>query len=330
MHGIGVVVIARNEGERLRRCFQSLAPAGAPIVYVDSGSTDGSVECARSQSAAVVELDTRRPFTAARARNAGFEALVRGWPHVEYVQFLDGDCELIGNWLERAAQELRSNATYGVVCGRRRERAPSASIYNRLCDIEWNTAVGITDTCGGDAMMRVCAFREVGGYDPTLIAGEEPELCLRLRRRGWTVVRIDADMTVHDAAMMRFGQWWQRAVRAGHAYAERHALHGGPPVRRWRRKNVSIFVSGVLVPLVALSTAPWTGGLSALAPVALYTAQFRRAFGDAARRGVARQDAILYALFCVLAKFPEAQGQVRYWLSRVSRRRASLIEYKGA
>ena len=192
---VGVVAIGRNEGERLRRCLTSVVERAGVVVYVDSGSTDDSVEMARGLGAMVVDLDRTTPFTAARARNAGLATLREAAPGLELVQFVDGDCEVAAGWLELAARQLDAEPQVAVVCGRRRERHPEASIYNRLCDIEWDTPVGYADACGGDALMRVAALAEVGGYDPDLIAGEEPDLCLRLRQRGWKVLRMDAEMT---------------------------------------------------------------------------------------------------------------------------------------
>lgn len=319
----GVVVIGRNEGERLRRCLASLEGSGSAVVYVDSGSSDSSVTAAREFGAEVVELDRRTPFTAARARNAGLEHLLELFPALELVQFVDGDCELQPTWMTRAKLEIRADPSLAVVCGRRRERHPEHSIYNRLCDVEWNTPVGLADSSGGDAMMRVRALREVGGFDATLIAGEEPELCVRLRQRGWKIARVDAEMTLHDAAMSSFGQWWRRAVRSGHAYAERLALHGVP-----LRKNVSIGVSGVLLPAAALATVLPTGGLSLLLPVALYSAQMLRSYRRVSGRGNAPSDSRLYAFFSVLAAVPHAQGQLAYLWARVKRKRSQLIEYK--
>src|SRR5207249_2888192 len=152
------------------------------------------------------------------------------------VQFVDGDCEVTAGWLDAAGLELDARPDVGVVCGRRRERHPERSVYNRLCDLEWNTSEGETDSCGGDALMCVTALHQVGGYDDGLIAGEEPELCARLRAAGWKVVRLPSEMTLHDAAMTRFGQWWRRAVRAGHAYAEVAIRHGRGGLQSWRRR----------------------------------------------------------------------------------------------
>lgn len=325
--GIGAVVIGRNEGERLRRCLASLAGRARPIVYVDSGSTDDSVENARRVGAVVCELDVTRPFTAARARNAGFARLLEAAPELDLVQFVDGDCEVDPGWLERAEREITSDPRLAVVCGRRRERRPDASIYNRLCDIEWDTPVGVATACGGDALMRVSAVRQAGGYDADLIAGEEPDLCLRMRRSGWSIFRVDAEMTLHDAAMTRFGQWWRRMVRGGHAYAEGSARHGRGPERHWVRETRSNWAWGAALPMLAVGLAPPTAGASLLLLLS-YGALAVRIFRRCRRQGLSVADARLFAVFCTVGKIPQALGQARYWIGRGRGRPSGLIEYK--
>ena len=135
----GVVVIGRNEGDRLRRSLESVRSQTDRIVYVDSGSTDGSVTLARSLGADVVELDMSKPFTMARGRNAGFYRLLDLYPDVQFVQFLDGDCEMVSGWLQRGQDEMRDKTHAAVVSGRRREYEPQRSIYHRLVDMEWDT-----------------------------------------------------------------------------------------------------------------------------------------------------------------------------------------------
>ncbi|MCA1993210.1 MAG: glycosyltransferase, partial [Coleofasciculus sp. S288] len=241
MKQVGLVIIGRNEGQQLRQCLLSVIGKVARIVYVDSGSTDGSVEMAQSLGVDVVKLDPSTPFTAARARNEGFAHLLQANAKIEFVQFVDGDCEVVEGWFERAQRELETQPNIAVVCGRRRERFPELSIYNQLCDIEWDTPVGEAKACGGDSMMRVEAFQQVGGFNPTLIAGEEPELCVRLRQKGWKILRLDAEMTLHDAQMTHFSQWWKRTLRAGHAYAEGAWLHGRSSERHWVKESRSIW-----------------------------------------------------------------------------------------
>lgn len=323
---VGIVIIGRNEGERLRQCLYSVQEKTNRIVYVDSGSTDGSVELASSLSVEVVELDLSFPFTAARSRNAGFDRLLKVYPELEFVQFVDGDCEVVSGWLEIAYQALTNHPEIAVVCGRRRERFPDASIYNQLCDLEWNTPVGQTKACGGDAMMRVCAYRELEGFNSKLIAGEEPELCYRLRQQGWTIWRLDAEMTLHDAAMKTFAQWWKRNVRAGHAYAEVASLHGKEPEHYWVKETISNWLWGGMLPTLIVFSSWWTHGLSffllVIYPILIYKIyRYQKQFNSF-------QIAILYAIFCVIGKIPNAIGQGKFQFNRFLSRSANLIEYK--
>jgi GT2 family glycosyltransferase len=308
---LGFVVIGRNEGERLRDCLRSMASRSEPIVYVDSGSTDGSVELATCLGAVAVELDDRAPFTAARGRNAGFAKLRQIAPETALVQFVDGDCELVEGWIETAHAFLDTHPGVAVVCGRRRERYPDQSVYNWLCDIEWDTPVGEALACGGDAMMRMDALVQVGGYRADVMAGEEPELCVRLRGEGWKIWRLDADMTLHDARIMRFGQWWRRMMRGGHAYAEVSNLHRSSPERFWRRQKLrSVFWAGIL-PVVVIG-ASFVHHLGLLAAM-LYPVQIARV---AVRSGAGRKSSWVYSVFMMLAKFAEFMGILRFWWRR--------------
>jgi GT2 family glycosyltransferase len=328
---LGIVAIGRNEGERLRHCLESVVGPGRAVVYVDSGSSDGSVGLARSLGAEVVELDLSVPFTAARARNAGFERLERVAPGVELVQFVDGDCEVAPGWLGHAAAVLGERLEVAVVAGRRRERHPDQTVYNRLADLEWDTPIGEAAACGGDALFRADAFRRAGGYDPSIIAGEEPELCLRIRRDGWKILRLDAEMTVHDMAMSRFAQWWRRSVRAGHAYAEGAARHGRGPERHYVRDVRSILSWGAGLPIAAALLACWPIPGLGLALLAGYPALFvktARSYRQA--RGWPAADARLFAAACVAGKFPQAFGVAKYWSGRIGGRPSRIIEYKGA
>ena len=320
------MAIGRNEGQRLRQCLVSATNKVARVVYVDSGSTDSSLELARSIGADTVELDLSIPFTAARARNEGFARLLELAPDIEFVQFVDGDCEIVDGWIELAQQELAAKPELAVVCGRRRERFPNATAYNRLCDMEWDTPIGEAKACGGDSMMRVKAFEQVGGFNPALLAGEEPELCVRLRQNGWKIDRLDAEMTLHDAQMTRFDQWWKRSQRAGHAYAEGSWLHGNTPDRHWVKDTLRIWFWGFVLPVLALGTAWFTHGWSLLLlggyPILTYRI-YRRM-----QQNLPAKDAALYAISCVLGRFPQLQGQIQFHQRRLLGQRSNLIEYK--
>jgi len=327
---VGAVAIGRNEGARLERCLRSLVGQVETVVYVDSGSEDGSPEMARALGVTVVDLDLTRPFTAARARNAGARRLREVRPEVTHLQFVDGDCEVQPGWIGEAVAAFSAPdaARLAVVCGRRRERHPEASVFNRLCDVEWDTPVGDALFCGGDAMVRADAFDEVGGYRDDLIAGEEPELCVRLRMKGWRIRRIDAEMTLHDADMHRVGQWWKRTERAGYAYAAGAWLHGRGPTRHFVDRHRRIWFWGAALPAAALGAAPVTLGTS-LSLLGAYPVSAARAYRDARNRGRTPTDAGTFALATTAGKGPELVGAARFHWERLRGREARLIEYKG-
>lgn len=325
---IGIVAIGRNEGDRLVRCLNSAVASSGRVVYVDSGSSDGSVSFAESIGVHVVEIDDSIPFTAARARNLGARRLTESWPDTTLIQFVDGDCEIAAGWLQTARDFIMRHPQCAVVCGRRRERDPGASIYNRLTDLEWDTPVGVVSSCGGDAMFRRSVFDEVGGFRDGMIAGEEPELCVRIRGADWEIHRIDSEMTLHDAALSRFGQFWRRALRAGHAFAERASLHGGGEDPHAVRSVRSAIVWGLLLPLLALVLAVPSVGLSVGGFVFLLVIQVARITRREIARGRDRGSAILVGIFVMIAKPAQLLGILLYHRRRIARRRASLIEYK--
>jgi GT2 family glycosyltransferase len=331
---IGVVVIGRNEGERLKRCLRSL-PNVLPVVYVDSGSTDGSVEFARSVGVTVVELDMHVPFTAARARNAGWHHLSEIMPTIKFVQFVDGDCEIHSDWVACAEAALVSEPQAAVVFGRLRERFPHSSLYNRICDREWDMPVGIADYCGGNAMMRLSGLNAVEGFQDDLIAGEEPDLCLRMGQQGFHVRRIDCEMGLHDAAMFAFKSWWNRTKRSGFAYAQHVFSHGRAAIPAWRRQLASILTWAFALPLIGLGLTvalrlPFTMMITIfLAMMALiYGLQIVRI---AARELLAGEElgfAAASAGLLVLGKLPQFIGVLTFLLNRIFQRTQSVIEHR--
>ncbi len=321
---IGVVAIGRNEGDRLVRCLDSIGPR-IRTVYVDSGSTDSSVSAAQARGAHVIRLDMAIPFTAARARNAGLAALIEQAPETVFVQFVDGDCEVVPGWIDAARAFLEAHPGVAAVCGRRRERAPENSLYNRLCDLEWNTPVGEAAACGGDALFRIAALAQVDGFDARLIAGEEPELCARLRARAWKIWRLDAEMTLHDAAILHFRQWWLRAVRSGFGYYQVARATRDLPTPLYRRELSRTILWALAIPGAAMIAAVFVSPYALVAALGLYGLQIARI---AIRRGGAHRLAWQYAFFIMVSKFAALQGVWR--AARRLRRGAaqSAIFYK--
>lgn len=303
-----VIVIGRNEGERLVRCFDSLRSIGAPVVYVDSASTDGSVAMARARGIEVVELDMSIPFTAARARNEGVARLRKVAPPARWLQFIDGDCEIIGGWFEAAMDFVARDPSVVCVCGGVRERFPERSVYNRIADLGATGPSGEIVACGGIAMMRADVFSKVGGFRDDLFTGEERELCVRMRKEGGRVWRLETAMAWHDSAMLHFRQWWRRTRRGGYTFAQATSLFGEDD-RSVVRQALSTAVWGGAIPLfilaLALIVSPW-----ALLLFLVYPLQILRVAGSMSGP---RQACLWAATFMVIGKFPELIGLFQYW-----------------
>jgi glycosyltransferase involved in cell wall biosynthesis len=326
-----MVIIGRNEGERLGRCIASVrdidgVDAEIELIYVDSGSVDGSVRLAAEAGAQVFEIDSPTP-TAALGRNTGWRA-ARG----EFILFLDGDTILHPAFLRRALDAIAAEPTIAAVWGHRREIYTDKSIYNRVLDLDWVYAPGITEFCGGDVLMRRAALLLVDGFDAALIAGEEPELCRRLRSHGYSILHIDSPMTGHDLAMVHFNQYWRRALRAGHAYAEVSRRFRNTPDPFWgpqRRRN---FVRGgfwflsVILAMVCsllfrspLPIAAWIALLIALAARTAWLARWKS-------RSVVTL--FLYGVHSHLHQIPILVGQLQFAYGVRSGASHKLIEYK--
>jgi glycosyltransferase involved in cell wall biosynthesis len=324
---LSIVIIGRNEGDRLVSCLQSVGSicAEAELIYVDSASTDGSSQVAGDFGAQVIVLHGGIQ-TAARARNAGWQRAL-----APYVLFLDGDTILNQDFPAAALEVLESEPSAAAVWGHRRELHPEHSLYNRILDLDWIYPAGITEYCGGDVVMRLSALAEIEGYDPSLIAGEEPELCRRLRARGYRIVHIDFPMTRHDLNMMRFSQYWRRAERAGHAYAEisdRFRRSGDPMWLRESNRNLLsggfwigwLPVSLMVGALRSLWIIPWLALLPLLSARSAWKARYK-APGQTMLL-------LLYGLHSHVQQIPILVGQLKYRLGRRSGEQRKQIEYK--
>ncbi|MHB8790246.1 MAG: glycosyltransferase family 2 protein [Desulfobulbaceae bacterium] len=324
---IGVVVIGRNEGVRLKRCLNSVLNQVGRIVYVDSGSSDGSVDYAESIKIEVVRLDMSIPFTAARARNEGFNYLVKKHDQLKYIQFIDGDCELLEGWVAIGIQFLESNSTCAIVAGRTKERHPEQSIYNLLCDIEWNIPAGETEVCGGIFMIRRRAFEQVKGFNPTIVAGEEPELCYRLRKNNWSIFRLDNIMTLHDAAITSFSQWWTRTVRTGHAYAQNYTLHAHEGHLYCFNESAKSWFWAFIFPAIVLILT-LTININFLILFTIYFILFVKIFFNMYKRTANIKHTAIYTFFNIIGKWPQLIGQLIFIKRILFNKNISIIEYK--
>ncbi len=326
---ISIVIIGRNEGERLVRCLESVRDMvgrdrSTEIVYVDSGSTDGSVQCALHFGASVVALTGR--CSAARARNAGWRAA-----NGEWILFLDGDTVLHPDFLLKALAHA-GDSQVAAVWGHRRELKPTANLYHRVLDLDWVYAPGPSEFCGGDVLMRRAVLESSGGFDDTLIAGEEPELCARLRGQGYIILHIDAPMTGHDLAISRFSQYWKRAVRAGYAYAQLRQRTRNYVQPMWSGETLRNLVRGaalaallVGLPLASLLLRSW---IPVAVSVVLTVALIVRTAFRARWKSTDAFTLLCYGVQSHFQQFPILAGQIAYRRDMAAAHRRDLIEYK--
>lgn len=332
---IGIVVIGRNEGERLIRCLESVRSQGT-VMYVDSGSSDTSVVSAREMGAEVVELDMSQPFTAARARNAGYAKLRNLDPDAEFIQFVDGDACLIPGWLDTAARALSDDLELAIVCGRVSEQFPEKTIYHLLAHMEWDVPAGDVQSCGGIFMARAHVFDELGGFRDDVPAGEEPELCSRILQNALKIRRLAAPMAFHDIAMTHFRQWWRRQMRAGYGGAYTFDLCAGRRIRPFASQVRSVRVWTIAWPIAVASAAILggvfggviCGAICAMCIAMLVPLQIVRIAIRRARQGTPMKHALLYATLIMIAKWPQAVGQLRWFREKKTGIAATLVEHK--
>lgn len=323
---IGLVIIGRNEALHLKRNLPKLADVFYTAVFVDSDSSDNSIEIAKNNALEVVELDLSKPFTAGRARNEGWQWLLAQNPDLDYIQFIDGDCELSTNFITNAVEYMEDNPKVAVVAGRRRELYPEASLYNAMCEVEWNSPVGAAKSCGGDFLIRASVLTETSGFNPTVIAGEEPEMCVRIRAAGHEIHRLDQDMTFHDANMHSVKQWWLRSERAGHAYAQGYAIHGQAPESMNKREVIRILVLGSFF-IFALLVSIFID-IRFLLLLLVYPFQAFRVYKNFNQRDHTQYQRKAYAISCGFAYVPQFFGILKFYWRRITGVTATIIEYK--
>jgi glycosyltransferase involved in cell wall biosynthesis len=328
---LSIVVIGRNEGPRLDRCLQSIRSIRGftgqlEVIYVDSGSTDGSPALAETLGAKVIVLDTDRP-TAALGRDTGWRSATSA-----FVLFLDGDTVLHPDFPVKALDAITSDQMIAAVWGHLREIHPERSLYNRVLDLDWIFPVGEIGLCGGNVLMRRRALEVAGGYDTTLIAGEEPELCRRIKAHGYLIFHIDTPMVGHDLAMTRFRQYWKRSVRTGYAYAEVSRRYRNTDDPFWQAERVSNLIRGafwMISPLLAIalsiifhSVLPiviWCGVLLLLSLRSAWGARWKSHDATAL---------LLYGIHSHFQQIPICIGQLQFERGLRQGRRKGLIEYK--
>ncbi|RXK85030.1 glycosyltransferase [Chlorobaculum sp. 24CR] len=321
---IDCVLIGVNSAKTLGRCIESIRSGSYPpeklrICYADGGSTDESIAVARRYDGVRVLALTPEYPTPGLGRNAGWRS-----GSAPLVQFLDSDTIVDPEWFGKAVGRMR-DARFGAVIGFRRELHPERSIYNWIGDLEWNGPVGESDCFGGDVLLRREALETTGGYDETLVGGEDPELSRRVIRAGWKIERIDAVMTRHDLAMTTLKQYLKRAYRSGYGFAAvraREARLGSPfwkaDFRKIAIKGGGFIAAESLATVTLLSARPsvtsmLTATALCLAGVPLlFSPRLFKVGKFMQENQLSRKEAKIYAWHCSAVVLPQLAGVIRF------------------
>lgn len=317
---IGVVIIGRNEGARLILCLDSVIKAQVPCVYVDSQSIDSSVEESERRHVKTVVLDKSAPINASRARNKGFEVILTENPNLEYIHFIDADCELHSDWLEHAINKLNEAKDVAIVCGRLHEKYKYKNTYTRLCDMDWYIKPGEVEACGGIFTMRASVFREVNGFDEGLIAGADPELCFRVRQAKYKIFCAPVDMGTHDSNMQYFSEYWKRSVKTGYAYMAKMKTGGN------KKPVISALVWSSVIPISVILSLYIDVKFALL--FLSYPILAGKIYFNTSKKTFPTYSRTLYSIFCVIGKVSESVGIVKNIFNSMMKIEQKIIEYK--
>ena len=303
---ISYVVIGRNEEKRLQRCLRAILDQGRTatreVLYVDSRSTDRSVEIARSLPGVEVLVVGDEQPNAAKGRNLGWRR-ARG----ELVQFVDGDAVLTPDWEDRGAAAMR-DPQVGAVYGWYVEEHPERSLFNRFADLDWPRQDGEVETFGGIVMVRRRCLEETGGFPEAALSGEEPVLALAMRRRGYRFLQLPVLMAHHDIDTHDFATYWRRCVATGLSLAEQAAIAPQGAAARKIRKNAAglLALAGLVVLGFVLGPWVWAAGAALLILDLL-----RIAINNRARAG-SFGAALAYAGHVRFLTLPQTIGYLRW------------------
>jgi glycosyltransferase involved in cell wall biosynthesis len=282
------------------------------VLYVDSGSTDRSVEIAAAvRGVEVIHLNHPRP-SAARARNAGLRR-AKG----EFVQLIDGDSVLQPGWLESALGLLERQRDVSCVFGRCIEMHPDQSIYMKVCGFDWYIPPGDRRFCGGNAMWRMSVITAHDYFNEELQVGEEPELCYRVRHTGGRIQCLDIPMVTHDLAMRRFSDYWNRGVSSGKGYAAIALRYWRNSEKMWLRETLVNFAEPTLWLMLLLFGWQLFGWVRTIAIIVTWwlLRSVQIAF-TVRRRNIGWRSALMYGLHCQFVRVPVALGQLKTLLGR--------------
>ena len=202
---VSVVIVTRNERERVRGCIESVLTlcegVDSEVILVDSNSSDGTVEVATEYPITVLQIPTDDLSTPGAGRQVGFRHASG-----DLVLFVDGDIHVSDGWLEGAIRTVEQSPDVAGVDGvlAESEADGDSSEEKESSTRETDRAEGDperVDHLLGVALYDADALEAVGGFDPWLDAMEDIDLGYRLRRAGYRLLRLPAVVGSHPKSV---------------------------------------------------------------------------------------------------------------------------------
>lgn len=319
---IGAVIVGSDPRVSPEAAIRSL-PEGCAVVFMPLGPMNEAVAAARKAGAEIADIG-KGPQTAGRAKNAGYRHLKKILPGVRYVQFMDAASVLDPDWLVHAEKFMERRPEVAVIEGRMRRRNGDEVRFPTVAEQRKNETPGeIVSVVAPGAFMRTESFEAAGGFRGDLLSCEDDDLCIRQRRRGAHIWRLESDMMIREP---RKTSWWKRAVLRGFDNAYAMSLHGGPPERHGVGETVRAVLWGFFIPVgivaaaalgavVASMFAPMTPApIAAAGVLAIGAAVYGfKILASILRRGPFRLKSWGEAFGAVFGRFAEALGVFRFW-----------------
>jgi hypothetical protein len=243
------------------------------------------------------------------------------------VFFVDADCTIESDFVEAALPEF-DDPSVGIVFGSVREHDPKLSVYTRVLDLDWVAPAekGPTDYSAGIALVRRDLLQQLGGFNESLMASEEPEFCTRAANEGFVILGLPRLSARHALGITDFRAYWRRMTRRGYGNGQAAATLGRG--HRLVREQGQAQLVTVLLPLAVACSVTTSQLWPALVWGCLCAAVVAPRVRAAAQREPGLGTLTLYCAHAVMRLFPIALGAaLQRWDQWIGRRRAP-IRYK--
>ena len=215
---VSIIIPAKNEASVLGETIMNLRTAAVEvpleIIVSDDGSTDGTSRIAGNLADRVVTKQADDSgHTIAAARNRGAAA---AWG--DLLLFIDADVtvpepmHLIGTFIQAFERDERLLAATAFLKVLPEHATFADGFFSGFVNWFFLTLnlLGLGAGVGEVQAIRTNAFREAGGYNPDLAAGEDFDLFRRLSRKGRT--RTIRSLTVYHTGRRVHAVGWPRLL----------------------------------------------------------------------------------------------------------------------